>query len=197
MASKFITWTLTFAILPVFAYGSCLPGTQIRAGASITFFEQTQASTSASVSYVDPSGNSVEESPAESAVVALESTADTIESDKVTAFVAPDSNAPIYFTNTRSFFQGASLEGKCVKIFGRFCKNDASYYINDGAVLINIDPATGHNIGVPTPVLLRTDLLTSLPKDQDTVIVQGVCLREDDGSLSLLPLYDSAITVVQ
>ena len=197
MARKFLPWTMLLTLLPVFAYGSCLPGQDISARADITFSEQTQAHAAASITYTDPTGNPVEGSPGELASVALETTVQGAVSDPVTSFVAPNAGAPIYFTNTRSFYRGASLEGKCVKLLGRFCVNGASYQLNDGANLITIDPATGLKIGTPCPVTLRTDLLTSLPRNQDRVIVQGVCRRESDGTLTLLPLADSAITQVR
>ena len=196
MARKFLPWTMLLTLLPVFAYGSSLPGQDISARADITFTEQTQAYTAASITYTDPTGNPVEESRAELVSVVLETTALGAVSDPVTSFVAPNPGAPIYFTNTRSFYRGASLEGKCVKLLGRFCVNGASYQLDDGANLITVDTATGLKIGSSCPVTLRTDLLTNLPNNQDRVIVQGVCRRESDGTLALLPLSNSAITQV-
>lgn len=197
MARKILPWTMLLTLLPMFAYGSSLPGQDISARADITFSEQTQAHAAASITYTDPTGNPVEEPPSEPASVVLETTVVGAVSDPVTSFVAPNPGAPIYFTNTRSFYWGASLEGKCVKLLGRFCVNGASYQLNDGASLIIVDTATGLKIGSSCPVTLRTDLLTSLPKNQDRVIVQGVCRRENDGTLTLLPLADSGITQVR
>jgi hypothetical protein len=197
MARKSLPWAMMLTLLPVFTCGSCLPGEDISARADITFREQTQANAGASIAYTDPTGNPGEESHGELASVALETTVQGATSNRVTSFVAPDAGAPIYFTNTRSFYRGASLEGKCVKLIGRFCVNGASYQLDDGAVLPGVDPATGRKIGIPCPVILRTDLLTSLPQNQDRVIVQGVCRRENDGKLVLLPLSDSAIAQVR
>jgi len=196
MASKSAPWVLVLTLLPVLAYGSCLPGEEICARAEITFSTRKTASVAASVTYVDPCSNAVEESPSEPATVVLETTSGAA-SEAVTSFVAPDPGAPVYFTNTRSFIQGASLEGKCVKLLGRFRTINGAHYLDDGAVRVEKDPITGKTIGIPCPVLLRTDLLMYLPVDGERVIVQGVCRLERGGQPALLPLTNSAIVPVR
>ena len=197
MARTYLPWALMLTLLPAFAYGGCTPGQDINARADIAFCEQRLVNTSASMSYVDPTGNPGEESPSAPASVQLETTSQAVTSNTVTTFVAPNPGAPVYFTVSRSFYVGASLAGKCVKVLGRFRAIGAAYYVDDGGVLVNIDPVTGRRIKTHTPVPLRVDLLSSLPRDGDTVIIQGVCRRESCGSLSLLPLADSAIAQVR
>lgn len=192
MASKSAPWVLMLTLLPVLVYGSCLPGQEICARAEITFSMQKTASATASVIYVDSSSGAVKESPSGQASVFLETTSGAA-SKTVSSFVAPDPNAPVYFTNTRAFIQGASLEGKCVKLVGRFRTINNSCYLDDGAVRVEKDPRTGKTIGIPCPVLLRTDLLRFLPADGERVIIQGVCRREHGGEPALLILKDSAI----
>ncbi len=183
-------------LLPVLVYGSCMPGQDICARAEITYCEQTQAHAGASIAYTDPSGNPGEESPGEVASVSLETTTG-VECEAVTSFVEPDETAHIYFTVTRSFIGGASLEGKCVKLLGRFRTINNVHYLDDGAVRLEQDPVTGKLRGIPCPVILRTDLLTMLPAQNDRIVVQGVCRRETDGTLDLLPLANSAIAQVR
>jgi hypothetical protein len=196
MASKSTSWAITLTLLPVFAYGACLPGQDISARAEITFSQKTQAHAGATIAYTDPTGNPGEESPGEPASVDLETTSG-VECAAVTSFVLPDESAHVYFTNTRSFYLGASLEGKCVKLLGRFRTANNVHYLDDGAVLLEQDPLTGQEKGIPCPVILRTDLLTSLPADNDRIVIQGVCRRETNGSLALLPLSNSAIDRVR
>jgi len=174
-----------------------MPGTDISARASITLYEQTQSTAGASISYLDTSGNPGEESQTQHASVTLETTADAINSDVATVFVAPPAGAPVYFTNTRSFYAGASLEGKCVKLIGVLRLIGNVNYIDDGGVLLNVDEVTGRKIRTPTPVGLRCDLLTSLPAVGTRVLVEGVCRRETSGSLTLLPLANSAVAQVR
>lgn len=197
MASKSALWWVpVLTLLPVFVYGSSLPGQDISARAEITFSEQRTASAAACVVYVDHCGSLVEESPSEPASVILETTSSTT-SEAVTSFVVPDPDAPVYFTNTRSFIQGASLEGKCVKLLGRFRIINNVHYLDDGAVRVEKDPVTGKTVGIPCPVLLRTDLLTSLPANDERITIQGVCRRERNGELTLLPLSNSAIVTLR
>jgi hypothetical protein len=197
MARKLFWWALMLTLLPACAYGGCMPGQDIDARSDVTFCEPRLVNTSASMTYVDPAGNRGEESPSAPASVELETSVDGVTSNTVTTFVAPDSGARVYFTVSRSFCVGASLAGKCVKVVGRFRAIGGAYYVDDGGALLGIDPATGLKIASPTLVPLRVDLLSSLPRDGDRVIVEGVCRQESCGLLSLLPLADSAIAQVQ
>lgn len=102
-----------------------------------------------------------------------------IVSNTAVTFVVPDDSAPTYFTIGRSFYYGASLAGKKVKMAGRISVLNDVYSIADGS------------ISVP----LRTDLLISQPSVDGTLVtVFGVCRIEDNGQLSLLLLDDTAIT---
>jgi hypothetical protein len=109
----------------------------------------------------------------------------------------PNSGSPVYFTVARSFVTGPSLAGKCVKLAGRIRVIDGVYYLDDGSVLLTINPANGRRTGIPSRVPLRTDLLTNIPVIGSFVTVQGVCRQEPDGKLSLLPLSSAALIRLQ
>ena len=197
MARTVLPWALMLSLLPLFAYAGCMPGQDINARANVTFCEQTQINTGACISYIDTAGNPGQESPSAPASVLVEGSGASVASGPAVTFVAPDPGARIYFTSTRSFYRGASLVGKCVKLMGRFRTVGGTYYLNDGGVFLALDPITGVKTKTPTPVALRVDLLSSLPREGDTVTIQGVCRREADGSPSLLPLSDSAIARIR
>ena len=97
----------------------------------------------------------------------------------------------------RSFVQGPSLAGKCVKLAGCIRVINGAYYLDDGSALLKINPTTGRRTGVPTRVPLRTDLLTDIPAIGSFVTIQGVCRQEPDGKLSLLPLSSAALVRLQ
>lgn len=197
MSKIVLLWALVLSLLPACAFAACTPGQDIMAYASFAYSRQTLLNTHASISYTDTSGNPGQESPGAPASVQVETSVAPIAAGPATSFVAPNPGAPVYFTVARSFVTGPSLTGKCVKLAGRIRVMNGAYYLDEGSVLLTINPATGRKVGVPTQVLLRTDLLTDIPLIGSFVIIQGVCRQEPDGKPSLLPLSSAALVRLQ
>lgn len=183
------------SLIPVSTSAACSPGQDISARATVVWLGQKQLSAGATVSYIDPSGNLNRETADQLAHVQAETSLSPMTTSPAVSFVAPPAGAPVYFTAARSFYSGANLAGKCVKLLGRIHTIDGIRYIDDGSSLLSIDQSTGGRVAVPTPVRLRTDLLASPPADGALVTIQGVCRQENDGSLSLLPLSDASVSI--
>lgn len=194
---KTVLWIVAMSLAPSLVFSRSMPGQDLNASASITYCQITQLDAEASITYLDSAGNLVEESPSTQTTVFVETSLPEATDGPVTTFVKPDTDARVFFTVARSFYMGASLAGQYVKVQGRIRIIGGTCYVDDGSVKLSIDSATGRKIGSPLRVPLRTDLLTSTPLDGEPVIIQGVCRREDDGQLSLLPLSDSAINRLQ
>lgn len=192
-----IALSLALSLAQYCALAGSLPGQDINSSASITWCAQTQLSTAADVSYMDATGATIEQSADQPACVEVETTVSPVISQPARSFVAPDTNAPIYFTISRSFYSGASLQGKSVKLVGRLRTIDGVQYLDDGAKVTLSDSTTGRKTTFSSQVPVLHDLLTAVPADGGLVIVQGVCRIEPDGSPSLLPFGDSAISAVQ
>lgn len=201
MSRTGILWAATLSLLLSMAqtstFAGSTPGQDISSCASVVWCEQTQLSSGASVSYVDPSGNPVEESSDANASVQAETSLSPIIAGPATSFVAPPTSAAVYFALSRSLYSGASMVGKCVKLVGRVRTIDGALYLDDGATLVSTDPASGRAAATPTLIPVHQDLLTTAPADGTLVTIQGVCRLESNGYPSLLPLSDSAIAEVQ
>lgn len=192
-----IALSLALGLVQCPTFAGSIPGQDITSRASITWCEQAQLSTAASVSYVDADGTIVDQASAQPASVQAEITTPPITSNPAKSFVAPASNAPVYFTLSRSLYSGASLVGQNVKLVGKVRTVGGVQYIDDGAAIVTSDPATGKNTTVSSMVPIRSDLLTNALADGALVAVQGVCRIETDGRPALLPLSDSAVTAIQ
>ena len=188
---------LTLCLIGSPALCGSIPGEDIISRASLAWCAQTQLSTAASVSYVDPTGETIQQATDQPASVQVDTALSPIVSQPAASFVAPDPSSPVYFTISRSMYSGASLRGKSVKLIGKLRTNDGVQYLDDGATVTLLNPATGLVETFRSIVPVLRDLLTIAPTDGVLVTVQGVCRIESDGRPAILPLSDSAISPVQ
>lgn len=174
-----------------------LPGQDITARVTVESCHDTQLNVGANLTYMDPQGNPVEQSPETPVTVTVETSSPTVEAGPAVSFIAPADSSPVYFTVARSFYMGASLAGKRVKLAGRISLINSIYYVDDGSTLLSIDPVTGRRKASALLVPVRTDLLTGMPQTGTPTVIQGVCRLESDGRLSLLPLSDISVALLQ
>ena len=173
------------------SFAASLPGQDINARASVIYCTQSEISASARVNFTD-STNAAVKSASQPSTTIVEATVAPVSAGPATAFVAPDSNAPLYFTSTTSLYNGPTMVGKQVKLAGRLFLINGAAFIDDGGSV-----ATPDGSMVPCSVPVRTDLISSLPVDGSLVTIKGIVRTESDGQPTLLPLADSSIVRMQ
>lgn len=188
---------IMMSLVSASAFADSLPGQDINTQAIMTCQQLTQLNTGTNVTYLDSAGNPTQESEDTAATVYVETSLPSATTGTATTFIEPDADAPVYFTLVRSLYMGASLAGKCVKIAGKIHWIDSICYLDDGSAQMTKNPSTGRIIRDSLRVPVRTDLLTSIPSDGDFVTIQGVCRKESDNQISLLPMLDSAVRHIQ
>lgn len=191
MTRASIAFLILMSIACSNALASTLPGQDITARASVAYCVQSDVSASACVVFTDQT-NAAQQSDSEPSTATVETSVAPVYAGPATAFVAPDPMAPLYFTTTNSFYAGASLVGKQVKLAGHLRYLNGTPYIDDGGTTAGAD-----GVSTPSGVPLRTDLVSSLPQDGTLVTVQGIVRLETNGQPALLPLSDAGIIAVQ
>lgn len=191
MTRKSILLLLLLSLLASQVLAAAIPGQDVTAHARMDYRSEVCITAGAAVSYTDHT-NSIQQAESTPSTAILLLTAGAVTSAPARSFVAPDDCAPVYYTPTSSFYSGPSLVGKCVRVAGKLRKLNGFYCIDDGATVP--DPAGPAQLAT---IPLCIDLLSGVPAEGSTVLVQGVVRLGDDQLPWLLPLGNSSVTVVQ